>query len=65
VSARVALGSGYGWTALNNAAANGRLEVARLLLESGANRAATDTCGDTARDFALRNDHTAVAALLR
>ena len=55
----------YGRTALHWAAASGRLEVARLLLASGADRAAKDKSGWTARDEAVLHNHPAVAALLR
>ena len=55
----------YGLTALHNAAYNGRLAVARLLLESGADRAAKTNSGSAARSLAVQNRHTAVAALLQ
>ena len=57
-----------GYTALHNAANKGHLEMARLLLVSGADRAAKTTrwSGEkTARDHAVRYNHPAVAALLR
>ena len=58
-----------GSTALHNAARTNRLEVARLLLEFGADRAAKNEYGETARDaardLAVQNDHTAMAALLQ
>ena len=54
-----------GWTALHEAAYSGQLEVARLLVESGADRAAKTNSGETARDHAVLYNHTAVAALLQ
>ena len=47
------------------AAQGGQLEVARLLLESGADRAAKTGNGSTARSLAVRYNHPAVAALLQ
>ena len=44
---------------------HGELEVARLLLESGADRAAKTIRGQTARDWAVEENHPAVAALLQ
>ena len=62
---------GNGWTALHYAAENGRLEVARLLLDSGADRAHRPGLGTrdypygkTARDLAVEQNHPAVAVLL-
>ena len=46
------------------AAQGGQLEVARLLLESGADRAAKTGNGSTARDLAVEQNHPAVAVLL-
>ena len=39
--------------------------MARLLLESGADRAAKTKGGQTARDWAVEYNHPAVAALLQ
>ena len=53
-----------GFTALHWAAYKGRLEVVRLLLESGADRAAKDNKGATAYDCTNAYKHPAVATLL-
>ena len=53
------------FTALMFAAAEGQAEVVRLLLGHGSDPAMVDTDGDTALDFAVRNNHTEVAGLLR
>jgi ankyrin repeat protein len=53
-----------GFTALMTAAAEGQLEVVRLLLERGADPTLVDTDGDTALSFARQNGHTMVAQLL-
>ena len=55
----------YGQTALHRAAEGGQLEVARLLLASGADRAAKTKYGQTARDHVVKYNHPAVAALLQ
>jgi len=55
---------GEGWTALMWAAAEGRNEIVKVLLLAGANPAATDKDGDTARVFALQNGHGGTAKLL-
>ena len=54
-----------GFTALMTAAAEGQLDVVRLLLVYGANHELTDVDGDTALSFAEQNDHTAVVNLLK
>lgn len=53
-----------GFTALMTAAAEGQLEVVRLLLEHDADASLKDKDGDTARSFAEQNGHTAVVELL-
>ena len=54
-----------GKTALHGAASYGQLEVAELLLESGAEAAKNKFYGETARDCAVEYNHPAVAALLQ
>lgn len=54
-----------GFTALMTAAAEGQLEVVRLLLAYGADPAMADTDNDTAASFARLNGHTRVEALLK
>lgn len=54
-----------GFTALMTAAAEGQIEVVRLLLEYGADPDIVDTDNDTAASFARLNGHTAVEALLK
>ena len=53
-----------GFTALMTAAAEGQLEVVRLLLEYGADPGLVDKDGDTAESFARQNGHSAVVDLL-
>ena len=52
------------FTALMYAAAEGQLEVVRLLLDHGADAALKDVDGDTAETFARNNGHTEVADLI-
>lgn len=54
-----------GFTALMTAAAEGQIEVVRLLLGHGADPALKDKDGDTAESFARQNGHTAVVELLK
>ena len=54
-----------GFTALMTAAAEGQLQVVRLLLMHGANPALKDSDGDTAESFALQKGHNDVVELLR
>jgi len=54
-----------GFTALMTAAAEGQLEVVRILLEHGADPSLKDQDGDTAGSFAEENGHAAVVELLR
>ena len=54
-----------GFTALMTAAAEGQLEVVRLLLQHGADPALKDEDSDTAESFALEKGHSAVVELLR
>lgn len=53
-----------GYTALMAAAANGLIEILKLLLEHGADTAITDDQGNTARDQALQKGQTTAADLL-
>ena len=54
-----------GFTALMTAAAEGQLEVVRLLLAHGADPDLKDVDGDTAESFAEQKGHPAVVELLR
>ena len=49
-----------GFTALMFAAAEGHIDVVRLLLNHDADRTLKDVDGDTAADFAGKNGHTEV-----
>lgn len=53
-----------GWTPLIWAAKRGHGETVQLLLELGADPAVADRQGRTARDWALRQGHAELAALL-
>ena len=53
-----------GETPLGNAAANGHLEIVRLLLDAGADASLRDAADRTAAEYAARNGHLAVHALL-
>jgi len=53
-----------GFSALMTAAAEGQLEVVRLLLAYGADPDLEDADGDTAASFARQNGHSAVVELL-
>lgn len=53
-----------GITPLMAAAELGSADVARVLLDSGANPAIADMDGDTAYDIAVRKGHDTVAAML-
>ena len=53
-----------GFTPLMTAAAEGLVDVVRLLLAAGADRAIEDKDGDTALSFARANGHTEVVTLL-
>ena len=53
-----------GFTALMTAAAEGQLDVVRLLLAYGADPGLEDKDGDTAASFARQNGHSAVVDLL-
>ena len=57
-------GSLEGFTALMTAAAEGQVEVVRLLLAHGADPSLEDKDGDTAESFARQNGHAAVVDLL-
>ncbi len=50
---------------LMHAAAEGQLEVAKLLLENGADPSLKDIDGETAALFARNNGHTEVAGLIQ
>jgi ankyrin repeat protein len=53
-----------GFTALMHAAAEGHVEVVKVLLKYHADPAVRDTDGDTARDSASRNRNVDVVQLL-
>ena len=53
------------FTPLMHAAAEGQLEVAKVLLAYGADASMKDVDGDTAYNFALANGHAEVAELLK
>ncbi|KAI3434440.1 hypothetical protein D9Q98_002517 [Chlorella vulgaris] len=55
---------GHGGTALLDAAANGQVEVVRLLLDRGADLEAVDSDGDTALAVAAAHGHVEVVRLL-
>jgi len=59
-----AQGTAEGFTALMTAAAEGQLEIVRLLLVHGADQTLTDKDGDTAESFARQNGHSSVIAML-
>jgi len=54
-----------GMTPLMAAAADNLEEVARLLLEHGADPSAVDAAGETAYDIAMRLGHKSIASVLR
>ncbi len=47
------------------AAAEGQLEVVQLLLKHKADKSMTDIDNDTARNFAIQNNHLEVAEALK
>ncbi len=53
-----------GFTALMTAAAEGQVDVVRVLLEHGADKDLEDKDGDTALSFARQNGHSEVIELL-
>jgi uncharacterized protein len=53
------------FTPLMNSAAEGNIEVVKILLKYGADTSITDDDGDTAEAFALQNNHQEVAKLLQ
>ncbi len=53
------------WTALMFAAAEGNTEVVKVLLENGASKEMTDIDGESAYDFALANQHSETAGLIK
>jgi ankyrin repeat protein len=55
----------FGWTALSWAAAKGKLEIVKLLLERGANPHATGRDQRKASKIALAAGHVEVAAIIR
>ena len=52
------------FSALMHAAAEGYIEVVKILLDHGADATLKDIDGDTAESFARKNGHTGVADLL-
>ncbi len=56
--------TGEGFTALMHAAAEGQLEVVKLLLKHNADRNRRDIDGDTAQSFAKKNGHAEVVQAL-
>lgn len=56
--------TGEGFTALMHAAAEGQLEVVKVLLQHNADRSRRDIDGDTAQSFAEKNGHTEVVKML-
>jgi len=54
-----------GWTALMYAAAEGQLRVVKTLLRFSADKTLKDADGDTALDFATKNNHPEVVKLLK
>lgn len=59
-----AVDAGEGFTALMHAAAEGHVDVVKVLLKYNADPDMRDVDGDSARDFATQNRHVAVAQLL-
>jgi ankyrin repeat protein len=55
----------HNWTALHEAVAGGRVEVARVLMEAGADPTITDSRHQTALDLAIEADHTLCIELLQ
>ncbi len=53
------------FTPLMYAAAEGQLEVVQLLLKHKADKSMTDIDNDTARNFAIQNNHLEVAEALK
>ena len=53
------------FTPLMHAAAEGHLEVVKVLMENGADPKLTDVDGDTAESFARQNGHQAVADYIK
>jgi len=54
-----------GMTPLMNAAVHGNAEMAKMLLKKGADKNMKDQNGLTAKDYALKNNHSALAELLK
>ena len=55
----------HGWTPLYYAAACGHLDVVRALLNAGADKPIADNDGKKPIDYARKNGHDAIVALLR
>lgn len=53
------------FTPLMHAAAEGHLDVVKILLKNGADKTLKDIDGDTAESFARQNNHTAVADYIK
>lgn len=53
-----------GENALMNAARYGRTEMAKVLLQKGANKSLKNTYGETAKEIAIKNNHPEVASIL-
>ncbi len=56
---------GLGWSALIWAARQGRAEAVKVLLERGANPRLLDKAGNSAADWARKNDHQQVLVMLQ
>jgi len=56
---------GEKFTALMNAAAEGQMQVVKILLKFGADKNLKDIDGDTAESFALQNKHIDVSSFLK
>lgn len=60
-----AMDSHESWTPLMFAAGEGQMEVAKVLLAAGADITMVDIDGESSYDFAIANNHQAMAAFLK